>query len=200
MNSTYFNYQKCVNDLTLVLSVGNFYKFSPKVVEKRIVNSKYFSLFNSELLNAQGYISSSTLIKNIFPEINVSDFKNTYIEFEWIAMMYLFLIDKTNFNFETLFLYINIETALQMFKVYHEMDFTASYTRFMELYNAKSVIKSKMNLLLLTNEEVSKQTSISLSMIDALKNRRRNIKKLELEKAYKLSKLLDIQIETLLNN
>ena len=102
MNSTYFNYQKCINDLTLVLSVGNFYKFSPKVVEKRIINSKYFSLFNSELLSAQGYISSSTLIKNIFPEINVSDFKNTYIEFEWIAMMYLFLIDKTNFNFETL--------------------------------------------------------------------------------------------------
>ena len=87
-----------------------------------------------------------------------------------------------------------------MFNVYHEMDFTASYTRFKELYNAKSVIKIKMNLLLLTNEEVSKQTSISLSMIDALKNRRRNIKKLELEKAYKLSKFLDIQIETLLNN
>ncbi len=200
MNSTYFNYQKCVNDLTLVLSVGNFYKFSPKVVEKRIVNSEYFSLFNNELLDAQGYISSSTLLKNIFPEIIVSDFKNTYIEFEWVAMMYLFLIDKTGFNFETLFLYINIETALQMFKIYHEMDFSASYNRFKELYNAKSIIKIKMNLFGLTNDEVSKQTSISLSMIDALKNRRRNIKKLELEKAFKLSKLLDIKIETMLNN
>jgi len=196
----YYNYRKCLNDLTLVFSVGHFYKFTSKTVEKRIINSKYFSLFNSDFLDSQSYITSESLIKNIFPEHNVTDFSHTYLELEWCAMMYLFIISKTNYNFETMFTYIGLEEAIGMYNIYHEMDLTHSYNRFIELYKSKSIIKMRMNQLGLTNEEISKETSISPSMIDALKNRRRNIKKLEVEKAVKLAKYLDIQVETLLNN
>ena len=196
----YYNYKKCLNDLTLIFSVGHFYRFTSKTVERRIINSKYFSLFNSDFLDPHSYITSEALVKIIYPEHNVTDFSHTFVELEWCAMMYLFLISKTQFNFETLFLYIDIDEATRMFKVYHEMDLTHSYNRFMELYKGKSIIKAKMNKLGLSNEEVSSKTSISLSMVDALKNRRRNIKKLEVEKAVKLAKVLDIQIETLLNN
>ena len=200
MNNSVLDYTKRINDLTLVLSIGSFFKYSPKVVEKRIITSKYFSLFNNDLLEIKSYISSSILVKEIFPEINIDDFNNTFVEFEWIAMMYLYIIDKTGFNFETLFTYIDIETALQMFKIYHEMDLSASYDRFTELYHTKSIVKSKMSQLGLTNLEVSMQTSISLPMIDALKNRHRDIRKLEVQKALMLANTLNIQIETLLNN
>ena len=200
MNNSVLDYTKRINNLTLVLSIGSFFKYSPKVVEKRIITSKYFTLFNKNLLNAQSYISSSILVKEMFPEIEINDFNNTFVEFEWIAMMYLYIIDKTGFNFETLFTYIDIETALQMFKIYHEMDLSASYDRFAELYRAKSIVKSKMSQLGLTNQEVALQTSISLPMIDALKNRHRDVRKLEVQKALMLANTLNIQIETLLNN
>lgn len=196
----YFNYTKSLNDLALVLSVGHFYKFTAKSVEKRIIDSKYFSLFTSDFLNAESYKTSDIIVKEIFPEHNVTDYDHLYNECRWASMMYLFLLEKTKFNFETLFTYIGIDEAFRMFKIYHEIDFTHSYNRFMELYKAKSIIKSKMNAYGFTNEEMSKKTLISLSMIDALKNRRRDAKKLELEKALKLSEALHIHVETLLNN
>ena len=200
MNRDFFSYNKCLNDLALILSIGYFYNFSSRVVEKRISNSKYFNLFNRDFLDARSYISSSELAKSIFPEVNTDNFNHNLIEFQWVAMMYLYIIDRTDLNFETVFIYIGIESALKMFKIYHEMDLSAAFNRFMELYNEKSIIKSKMLQLGLSNEQVSLQTAISLSMIDALKNRHRDIKKLEVQKAITLSNILNIQIETLLNN
>ena len=59
MNNDYLNYQKCVDDLTAVLSIGYFFKYSTNVIEKRISESKYFNNFSSVFRFSINFTSTS---------------------------------------------------------------------------------------------------------------------------------------------
>lgn len=201
MNNDFYNYQKSVNDLTLVLSLAYFHHFSFKAIEKRIVQSKYFSLFTSDFINKESYATSYDILKEIFPDVDIDENIDIfYNELEWVSMMYIYIISKTNFNFETIFCYIHINDAIKMYKLYHEMDLSLSYDEFNKLRKEKSIIKIRMKELEYTNEFVSKNVNLSYSMINSLKNRKRDIKKVDVNSALKLANLLKINVETLINN
>ncbi|MCQ2793667.1 MAG: helix-turn-helix transcriptional regulator [Bacilli bacterium] len=200
MSNDYFNYQKCVDDLTAVLSIGYFFKYSTDVIEKRISNSKYFANFNKDFFSSESYISTDEVIESIYFDADIDD--NTkiivYNELEWVSMMYIHIIKETGLGFEAIFCYAPIEKASSMYHLYHELDFSKCVEWFYEQMKKESIIKIAMKRLHLTNEYVSSKTNISSSMIDALKNRRRDVRKLDVERAIKLSKTLNINIETLL--
>lgn len=200
-NNDFFNYKKSVDDLSLVFSIAHFYQYSWKVIEKRIIDSKYFSLFNSDFLNAESYKTSVEILQEIFPDADTEELCNiSYNELEWVATMYVNILRKTDLNFETIFAYLPIEEGIKMYSLYHEMDFSQSLDRFLELKSQTSLMKVKMKQLKMTNQELSKRCGLSQSMIDALKNRRRDIKKLDLANGVKISYALHISVETLLNN
>lgn len=200
MNNDYFNYKKCIDDLTLVLSYGYFHKYSFKVIEKRIIESKYFSLFNSSFLESKSYINDVELLKEIYFDSKMDEYNFSYNEIEWISTMYVYLISKTNYNFETLFIYIPLKEALKMYKLYHELDLNDSLIYFNELQNKSSIIDMCIKVYKLSNKEVADRVGLSSSTIDALRNRRRDIKKVDIYHALKLANVLKINISTLLNN
>lgn len=201
MNEDFYSYNKVINDLTDVLSIAYFYKFSMPVIEKRIVESKYFNALSGSDLENHVFVSTKELLKEIFPDVETSDSQGIYYnELEWASTMYINILKKTNLNFETIFCYIGIEDSLRMFKMYHEIDLSNSLDKFEEARKQKSIIKIKMKELKITNDELSKETELSSSMINALKNRKRDVKKLDVYHAIKLAKSLKIGIETLLNN
>lgn len=201
MNEDFYSYNKVINDLTDVLSIAYFYKFSMPVIEKRIVESKYFNALSGSDFENHVFISTKELLNEIFPDVETSDSQGIYYsELEWVSTMYINIVKKTNLNFETIFCYIGIEDSLRMFKMYHEIDLSNSLEKFEEARKQKSIIKIKMKELKITNDELSKETELSSPMINALKNRKRDVKKLDVYHAIKLAKSLKIGIETLLNN
>ena len=202
MNNDYFNYQKCVDDLTAILSIGYFFKYSTEVIEKRISESKYFNNFNKDFFTSESYISTDEIIETIYFDADIDEnTKNvTYNELEWVSMVYINIIEDTGLGFEAIFCYAPIEKVIMMYRLYHEMDFSQSVQWFNEERNKVSIIKVLMKRMNMTNDYVSSKTNISLSMIDALKNRRRDIKKLDVERALALANTLNIKIETLLSN
>ena len=202
MNNDYFNYIKFVNDLTSILSIGYYYEYSFKVIEKRICNSAYFSCFNKEILTSIAYKDTNSLIKDFYYDIGVCEKPTNfeYKEFEWVSMIYINIIKNTSLNFETIFCYLPIEKALAMFEIYHELDMNKMIDYFVEERKKASIISKRMKSLGLTIGFVSNECGLSSSMIGALKNRKKDIKKLGFESAIKLSNILQISCETLLNN
>jgi len=200
-NNDYYNYKKSIDDLTSVLSISYFYQYSWKSIENRIIESKYFSLLTSDFIDGESYISTLDLLKKIFPDANVEEVTNVYYnELEWVATMYVNIIKETSLNFETIFIYLPIEEAIKMYKLYHEMDISISLERFLQLKKSTSLIKIKMKEMKITNIVLAEKSGLSKSMIDALKNRKRDIKKLDLMHGIILSKILNVKVETLLNN
>ena len=197
-NNDYYNYEKSINDLTTVLSIGYFFKYSFKVIQKRIIESKYFSHINNEF----SYISTADLVANIYFDAEISDeiLNITYPEFEWIAMFYLHLISSTNLNFETIFIYAPITKAVEMFKIYHELDLNQALIWFNEEREKASIIKIRMQDLKLSSKDVGEFSGLSSYMILSLKNRQRDTAKLNIECGLKLANCLNINIRTLLNN
>lgn len=202
MNNDYFNYQKCVDDLTAILSIGYFFKYSTEVIEKRISESKYFNNFNKDFFTSESYISTDEIIESIYFDADLDEnTKNvTYNELEWVSMVYINIIEDTGLGFEAIFCYAPIEKVIMMYRLYHELDFSKFVEWFNEERNKASIIKVLMKRMNMTNDYVTSKTNISLSMIDALKNRRRDIKKLDVERALTLANTLNIKIETLLSN
>lgn len=202
MNNDYFNYQKCVDDLTAVLSIGYFFKYSTNVIEKRISESRYFNNFNKDFFSSISYISTDEIIESIYFDAEIDDkTKNViYNELEWAAMAYISIIEDTSLGFEAIFCYAPIEKVIMMYHLYHELDFSKFIEWFNEQRNKTSIIKILMKRMKMSNDYISTKTNISTSMIDALKNRRRNIKKLDVERALALANTLNIKLETLLYN
>lgn len=202
MNNDYLNYQKCVDDLTAVLSVGYFFKYSTSVIEKRIAESKYFSNFNKKYFSSDSYIPTEDVIKSIYFDAEIDENTNgiTYNELEWVAMFFIHVIEETNLGFEAIFCYASIEKAMELFHLYHELDFSKAVEWFNEERKKSSIIKIVMKQSKMSNTYVSEKTNISLSMIDALKNRRRDIRKLDLERSILLASTLNITVNTLLSN
>lgn len=197
----YYNYQKFVNDLSATLAVGIKAEYSLKLIESRIAKSNYFITINNDFSDAINFITTQTLVTSLFPEVNALSFlESNYVVCEWMANMYIYIISNLNINFETLFLYIPIEKALKMFDLYHEMDFSASLDLFNNLKQEKSVISIRMKQLKLSNSDISILTNISLPMINSLRNRKRDITKLDVKRAMLLAKALHISLDTLMNN
>ena len=172
MNNDYFNYQKCVDDLTAILSIGYFFKYSTEVIEKRISESKYFNNFNKDFFTSESYISTDEIIESIYFDADLDEnTKNvTYNELEWVSMVYINIIEDTGLGFEAIFCYAPIEKVIMMYRLYHELDFSKCVEWFNEERNKASIIKVLMKRMNMSNEHVSSKTNISLSMVDALKN------------------------------
>lgn len=199
MTTNYFDYFKFVNTLSFVLSVGYHFKFSTKSIEKRIVDSKYFSNFLKDEKTSDMYKSDIEIVKEIYPDITQKIEYVSYNEIEWASMVYSYILDKTNLNFETLFIYLPIQKIYEMFPIYHEMDINKCLTYFNELRNI-SVISIRMKALKITNAELSAATGLSTSSINFLRNRKTDIKKVAFQSAMNLAKALRLSTETLLNN
>ncbi|MCQ2802066.1 MAG: helix-turn-helix transcriptional regulator [Bacilli bacterium] len=202
MSNDYYNYQKYIDDLTSVLSVGYFYKYNYETIQQRIINSKYFQVINNEILPSEAYLTTNEILSDIYFDSEINELTENiyYRELEWVSTSYINIVKNTSLNFETIFLYAPISEMEVMFKLYHEMDFNKLLKWFNECRNKTSLISIRMKQLKITSNELASECGLSFSMINSLRSRKRDIKKLDVEHALKLAKALNIEVETLLNN
>ena len=85
----------------------------------------------------------------------------------------------------------------EYFEIYHEMDFSQIIKEFNRLYLEKSVLNLLINYYQLKLKSVSEITDISYSTLLSLNNRRRDIKKMNVEDVSKLARLFRVRVETI---
>jgi len=102
-------------------------------------------------------------------------------------------------TFESLFIVLPIEKIIEMYPLYHEMNYsqTLDYVKSLVEYTYLDLIMKDRQMSV---KELSKQTSIPSSTISALRYGNRDINKLEAQSLLKLSHALNVKVESLLPN
>ena len=195
MNSNYlFEY---INLFERVLSAAYQYKYHLPSVEHGIAYSPFFQSIERND-NGAPIIDEQTLIKQVLPEldINTMDVK-TYNQCLWAAESYIRIQKETGFTFELIFLYLPIKKMYQYFDIYHEMDFSQIIEEFNRLYSEQSILSILVSNYKYSIKEISDISKISYETIYSLKQRKRDVKKANVESIIILSSILHVRVETL---
>ncbi len=196
MNSYYiFEYTDL---LARILSIGYLKQYTTSSIERCISYSSYFQQIEKDNHSFAPLTTDISLVKSVFPDLN-DDFRKMpiYVQCLWAAEAYLRIQGQTQLTFECIFLYLPIKNIYEYFPVYHEMGFTRIVERFNELYSIQSALSIIIDKYGYSLEDISKKTGISYNTLYSLKSRRRDISKINVETALKLSTFLHIRMETI---
>jgi len=196
-----FNYLKATEDLSAVFSIGHFYHYLPICVEERISKNGYFKAINIECENPTLYKTTEEILNDIFNNRLLEEtYDKRYQECEWASSAYIYILSQTDFNLELLFHYIHLDEMYEKYTVYHEMDFSQIFNVFNERRQTYSLLHMIMKYRKISASALSNESGLSVSMINSLKSRKRDIKHLDAFAFYKIAKFLNISYETLLSN
>lgn len=196
MNS-YYVYEYS-NVLARIFSIGIFKEYATWHIERSVSYHPYFKKIELDDHDFAPLATDYELEKDIYPELK-EDFTKMpkYNECLWAAEAYMRIQGKTRLTFECIFLYIPIKEMYSYFPIYHEMDFDQIIKRFEELYSKKSALSIIVDKYGYSLEDISQKIGISYNTLYSLKSRRRDIRKINIETASKLSIFLHMRMETI---
>lgn len=124
---------------------------------KRIENNKYDDYFNKSIKDIYESVTG-----NMLGEDNGF---GVYNDAYWSAVSYFDLHLKTNKPFAYLFIKLPLNKMLNMYDVYHEMDFSALLERFNELEKEKTILRAICEEKHVSISKLSKGTGISVNTL-----------------------------------
>ena len=174
--------------------------YSPRFVEKTIAYSSAFSLLEKSDITELAFSSSEYIFERMF-DINVSNEYeySPYDVYGWLGYIYIHLFFDLKITFESLFITLPIDEAINMYPLYHEMDYLQS----LEYVKSKikySLLDEIMICRKLSSLKLSRLSGVSYSTISALRYGKRDINKLEASLLLKLSNALRVKMESLLTD
>ena len=191
--------QEYTDLLERVLSVAYKRNYYLPALERQISYSQFFRQIERSDNGLPPFIVDNDLVKEIYPEINVSLADTpVYEQCLWAAEAYIRIQESSKLSYEAIFLYIPIKKMYEYFDLYHEMDFIHIINEFYKLFKLNSVVGLLIKKCSISMKTVSKQIDIPYDTLYSYKSRRRDIKKMEAKSAYDLATLLRVRIETLL--
>ena len=184
---------------TLSYLIGRSYRegYSFDYIEKNISYSIPINELEKSNATLFAFSSMEKIYSDIFPLYhNDYDF-DAYDIFGWVGNTYLFL--SLNITFEALFNVISIEEMLNLYHLYHEMDYSKilEYAKEQMKYSLLDVVMKRRKI---SNKELYFKTDIPVSTINALRYSERSIEKVEANKLLVMAKALNVKMETLLPN
>lgn len=196
MNSTYLS--EYISLFSHVLSYGYTTKYSLNALERGISYSNFFQKIEVDHLSFPIYVSEIELLKEIYKTNNI-DVNNltTFNECIWAAESYLKIQYSTGLTFEAIFIYLPIEMMYQYYDIYHEMDFSQIINKFNRIYLSQSIFNVLIKKYHYSLKDISHELNISYETLKALKNRKRDIKKLDVSITHKLALFFNVRIETI---
>ena len=196
MNSGYF--YEYANLLERVFSYAYKNLYSYGMLEKKIAYSSFFQSIEKSDDNGC-IIDERSLIKEVFDLEDVDMYiVPTYKQCMWLAESYLTIQKETHLSFEAIFLYIPIKRMYEYYHLYHEMDFSLIVEEFKEAYKNESIFSILLNRFNYSLKDISRDLGLSYDSLNSYKQRRRNIKKLNVISACKLANFFKVRVETLI--
>ena len=124
---------------------------------KKIESDKYDDYFNKSILDIYESVTGSMLGED--------DGFGVFNDAFWSAVSYFDLRLKTNKPFAYIFLKLPLEKLLDMYDVYHEMDFSSLLERFAELEKEKTILRALCEERHISLSKLSKGTGISANTL-----------------------------------
>ena len=193
-------FEKYTDTLSYLIARGVDDKYSFPFIEKSIAYSEMVNELERSNVTSIAFSSMEKIYQSIFPTSRNDGFQlDVYGLFGWIGTTYFHLFLDLQITFESLFIVLPIEKIIEMYPLYHEMNYSQAldYVKSLVEYTYLDLIMKDRQMSV---KELSKQTSIPSSTISALRYGNRDINKLEAQSLLKLSHALDVKVESLLPN
>lgn len=196
MNNQYlFEYTSVLES---ILSVGYKHKYVTSSLERLISYSSYFQNIEKDDRGFAPIANDVALIKDFFPNLKIDLLSMPrYNQCLWSAESFLRIQGETRLTFECIFLYIPIDKMYEYFPLYHEMDFSHIIKEFKRLFAEKSALALLIEKYRYSLNDIAQRTGLSYNVLSSLKQRKRDIKKANVEIVTKLSQLFNVRIETI---
>lgn len=190
--------EKYQDTLGYVLARSIKSKNSFSYIQKSISYSQAFSELEQSNVTLIAFSSFEKIYDSIFYDQEDNNFTyNPYDEFGWLGFIYFHLFLHFKLTFEGLFIVFPLETALNSYHLYHEMDVSQIDLFFKEQirYSILDIIMKHENV---STKDLSDHTGISFATINALRYGKRDIRKLEAQKLIDIAFDLKVKPETLI--
>ena len=168
-------------------------------IEKTIAYSSVFSNFEKSDITEIAFSSKELIYDKVFTANENDYIYSPYDVYGWLGFIYIHLFFDLKITFETLFFIAPIEKTLEMYHLYHEMDYrqTLEFVKKRINYSFLNVCMDKRNM---SSSKLSLLTNIPYSTINALRYGNRSIDKLEAQKLLKIALSLRVKPESLLTD
>lgn len=196
LSDDYFT--KYIDSFSYLISRASYEGYSLPYIEKVISYSSFINELERSNITTIAFTSMEKLYYELFPkyENNLFDY-DPYNIYAWVSYIYFHLFLEFQITFELIFIILPIEDMLNLYKVYHEMDYKKMY----EVFKSRvpySYLDNIMKKKGISSNELSIISDIPFSTINALRYNKRNIAKLEVSSLFKIAKALNIKTESLL--
>lgn len=191
---------KYQDTLGYVIGRGISEGYSVRFIEKSIAYSSAFSSFEKSNITDIAFSSCEKIYNSMFESKSINDYGyNPYGVFGWLGYTYIRLFFDLKITFESLFFILPIDKAVNMYHVYHEMDYRQT------LDDVKSSIEySLLNIIMkakgLSSKKLSILSGVPASTISSLRYGKRDINKLEAISVLKIANALGVKSESLLTD
>ena len=191
--------EKYINALSYLIGRSHHEGYSFDHIEKSIAYSIPINELEKSNITIFAFSSIEKIYNYIFPTNDNDYVFSMYDIFGWVGYTYMHLFLDLEITFEALFYIIPIQDMLNLYNLYHEMSFSQmiDYTKEKMKYSILDIVMKRKNI---SNRELSKNTNVSISTINALRYGKRDISKLEANKLLLISRYLNVKMETLLPN
>lgn len=179
----------------LARSISEGYTF--EYIQSAISYSKAISELEKSNITLLAFSSLEAIYHDIFPQFDNNFAFNEYDAFGWCGYIYMHLFLSMKITFEALFFLIPIKEMLSLYPLYHEMSVSQ-----IDEYAKNKMKHTMLDIILkekkMSNQDLGKITGLSISTINSLRYKKRDIAKLEADKLQLISIALNVKMETLL--
>lgn len=193
------NFKRYIYVLAELISGPLYLKSRPEAIEDRLLKSQFIKDFEesdeSFLNEPLEYIYMN--IYKMEPPLEVFGRFNSC--FYWVSEVYIRLFFKYKKSFSYLFLMLPLKKCIEMFEIYHQMDFTQIYKEFERCMNENKILPMLIKKNDLTMKTLANITKINYNSIDAYCRSDAKLFGASFESIVSLSKALDVNINIFLN-
>ena len=197
---TYFDKPILQEYLAYTIFYGLEHKYTFSYVQKQLSNSRFVkSLENDNECLFLYNVDNKAAIKEIYElEEEPDDVLHLDSLSLWISEGYLELFYKYHKSFSYIFLYLPINKMIDLFPLYHEMDWTQLFKAFEEEINKRSLLNKILDQKKISINVLSQLTGISRNTLITYTNDDR-LKEAKFDYVYRIINALNLDINLFVN-
>ena len=183
------------NLLSLIFHYGMVNEYALNGIEEKIIKNRYIN----QLENGDSSFLYEKTLEKIVADIYGVRFEetckllNSTISY-WLGEIYTRLFFSLNKSFAYLFLYFPIEKALNLFKLYHEMDFNQLLNYFETQVGKKTLLRTLLEKKHMTLSELSSLSKVNYNTIVSYTKNDEHLYSAAFDNIYRISGVLNVKM------
>ena len=191
---------KYSDTLAEIISLAKLDNYADDFIMHQISHSQMIQSLEQSDITEIAFSSSMKLYRTIFQDSKAyEDEIALFSPYYWIGEMYLHIFLKYHLTFETIFTYFPIQLMEKQYYLYHEMS-RDQFDQYVQEVLEESPLSIYLKKRKMSCTELSERSGVNLVTIRSLKNKTRDIKKVQFEIIDKLAVVLRVNPRSLLDH